>query len=176
MKKTKITLIFVPAILFLCVFAGVNVAAAQGGSGKVTPTPTNSPAKTKPKTIPKTSKTRSRKTPDPPIADWEMTNLIGHWEGTYNNMKSTLEIERVEGDEFFGYFTVPGFKIKFTGKVVRAERKIIFAETDALEGNYNDWKMSVNKGTLKYGGFDMKGTGEDYAGTVHTWSYIQMLL
>lgn len=178
MNRPKITRVFVPAILFLCLFAAGGVAAnAQGGSGKVTPTP--SPTKTKAKPNPKTTKTvrtKSKKTPDPPVGDWEMTNLYGHWEGTYNEIKSDLEIERVDGDNFYGYFTTKdGFKIAFTGTVERKTRKVTITETEVLAKPANSgWALGVNAGTLEYGGFGMKGTRKD-GSTVYTWSYIQII-
>jgi hypothetical protein len=169
---------FVPAILFFCLFASAGIADAQGGSGKTTTTTTST--KTKAKTSVKTTKTvktKSKKTPDPPVGDWEMTNLYGHWEGVYNEIKSDLEIERVEGDNFYGYFTTKeGFKIAFTGVVDRAARKVTMTETEILAKPADgSWRLGVNTGTLKYGGFDMKGTGTD-GNTVYTWSYIQILL
>jgi hypothetical protein len=173
MNKNLLILVFITVI---CIFGGADSINAQGGSGKTTTTTTTKPKTTK--TIPKTTKnTKKKKTPDPPIADWEMTNLYGHWEGIYNKIKSNLEIERVEGDNFYGYFTTQeGFKIAFTGVVERKTRKVTLTETEVLQKPADGgWRLGVNTGTMEYGGFDMKGTGTD-GNTVYTWSYIQMLL
>lgn len=179
MNKSKITRIFIPAILFLCLFAGADFANAQGADGKTTTTTTtkSKTAKTSAKPA-KTVKKKSKKTPDPPVGDWEMTNLYGHWEGLYNDIKSDLEIERVEGDNFYGYFTTKGgFKIAFNGAVDRKARKVTITETEILArpDQTSGWILGVNTGTLEYGGFGMKGTGKDKNNNVYTWSYIQII-
>lgn len=177
MNKLRSLPISLFVLLLFFVFTSVETANAQGASGKTSTTTAKSKTtKTNAKPT-KTIKTKSKKIPDPPVGDWEMTNLIGHWEGTYNEIRSDLEIERVEGDNFYGYFTTKGgFKIAFTGVVDRKARKVTITETEVLQKPADGgWRLGVNTGTVKYGGFDMKGTGTD-GNTVYTWSYIQMLL
>ena len=180
-KSIKISL-FALAILFFC--GDGNVVAAQDGSGKATTTTTTSTTNPKSKTtkvVPKTTKpkaTKGKKTPDPPVGDWEINNLIGYWEGFYNEGSSVLEIERVDGDNFYGHFTKGDFQVAFTGVIDRKARTVTWTETEVLQkpSDGRGWILGVNTGTLKYGGFDMKGSGKDAAGNVYTWSYVQNLL
>ncbi len=178
MKKSKH--IVIPVILFLAIFfAGSIVANAQGGSGKTTPTPTPSPAKTKPKTDAKTNitvKSKNKKIPDAPVADWEIANMSGSWTGRYSDVDCTLEIEKFEGDTFYGkMFWGEGFEIAMTGVIDRNTRKVTLTETEVLRVNPNGvWKLRVNTGTLPYGGLSMKGSGRDGKYT-YKWSFKKVI-
>lgn len=168
--------LFLLLILFFCEAGNENIVKAQDGSGKATTTTTN-PTKpvtttktvTKPKpvkTVDKPSKTvttKSKKLPDPPVADWEIDNMSGRWTGFYSEVACTLEVERIEGDTFYAkMFWGEGFEIAITGVIDRNSRKVTLTETEVLRLNPNGvWRLHVNTGTLTYNGLSMKGIGRD---------------
>jgi hypothetical protein len=175
-KSMKIS-VCVLAVLFF--FGYGNIARAQSGSGKVTTT-------TKPKIKPKTSKTvpkstktvttKTRKTPDPPLAEWEMNNMFGHWEGVFQGRTATLEIENIEGSTFYGTMESEGYKIAFTGFVDKTNRKVTMTETKVLSQPSNgSWTLGINSGALKYAALEMNGTGKDGENPSYKWSFVKII-
>ncbi|HEY0427556.1 MAG TPA: hypothetical protein VGC76_07095 [Pyrinomonadaceae bacterium] len=182
LKSGRLSLFIIP-ILIACGYGIGNNARAQDGSGKAT-MPTTQPAtkdKTKQKAVKpvattnKPSNSKKKKQPDPPVADWEINNMPGHWEGKFNGENTTLEIQRFEGDTFYGFFTTGKYQIAFTGVVERTTRKVTITETQVLHQNGDgEWTLGVLIGTLPYDGLNMQGTKKE-GNAIYKWSFYKII-
>jgi hypothetical protein len=92
-------------------------------------------------------------------------NLLGTWQGTWghNSDDCTLEIDRVEGNAFYGKLRKEGAVILFEGTFDPKTRKLRFNETKVvrLGADMGEWSLGKNRGTMSQDGRTMVGDGQD---------------
>src|SRR5215216_211124 len=100
-----------------------------------------------------------------PSAPISAENLLGTWKGAwgYNDGECTLEIGRVEGDDFYGMLIKEGAKIRFEGTFNSRTRELFFEETKVvtLGAHMSEWSLGKNSGILSRDGRILVGSGHD---------------
>jgi hypothetical protein len=94
-------------------------------------------------------------------------NLVGLWSGTwgYNRERCTIEIERVDGEKFYGTLKKEGAEIALAGTLDPDGRRVFFRETRVLNlGMYSGWSLGTNTGSFSPDGRTLTGTGTDERG------------
>ncbi len=90
------------------------------------------------------------------------SDLIGTWEGLFDQTQyaCTLEIERVEGNAFYGALIPKGGRIAVNGAIDPATRQISFIETTVISlGRNRDWTLGSNQGFFSNSGKYISGVG-----------------
>jgi len=93
----------------------------------------------------------------------KMETLLGKWTGKWDHsfVDCTVEIERIDGEEFYGTLRENGAEIALTGTLDQKTKKVTIHETKVLSlGNYTEWSLGEDMGTLS-DGLWMSGTGTD---------------
>jgi hypothetical protein len=107
-------------------------------------------------------------------------SLVGHWKGRWGywddhqGVTSTLDIDRVRGEKFYGTLSQNGAKIAFEGTFDPFERRVYFNETKVLKlGIYPEWLLGTNHGSLSDDTRILSGAGQDsYSG--YDWDFTKV--
>jgi len=178
MFKSKKLKIFV-AVMFFFGLGWQNTAQAQegargaGGEKKVITVKTKTPTKTKiTKTVKTPVKIPIKKPTIKKVTDYEIQNLVGDWAGIFQDVSTSLRIERVEGSTFYGTLLQGETQVSFTGFIDKDTRKITMTETRVIRNKPNTtWTLGINSGTLAGGGASMSGSGKDGTNPPYSWSF-----
>jgi len=106
-------------------------------------------------------------------------NLLGHWKGSWNYWETktltfTIDIDRVDGDKFYGTLSQDGAEIAFEGKFVADSRRVFFHETKVIKlGHYSGWLFGTYNGSLTEDGQLLSGHGMD-SWDGYDWAVIKM--
>lgn len=95
-------------------------------------------------------------------------DLVGVWTGTwgYNRAHCTIEIDRIDGKNFYGTLTKGDAEIALEGTIDVNGRTVTFRETEVLQyGSYSQWSLGTNSGAFSTDGRTLTGTGTDKWGT-----------
>ena len=96
-------------------------------------------------------------------------DLRGRWTGTwgYDDDPSTIDIDRVEGNKFYGTLSEYGAQIAIEGTVDRDARKVTFRETKVLKlgPEMTEWSLGNDNGIFSADGLSLIGSGTDKWGT-----------
>ena len=101
--------------------------------------------------------------------------LLGSWTGTWGDDvdNCTIEINRVDGNKFYGTLRQEGAEVAFSGTFDRETRKVFIHETKVLKlGEYGGWLLGENTGVISADGLSMNGTGRDEQDE-YVWSLSQ---
>jgi len=100
-------------------------------------------------------------------------SLLGVWEGTwgYDRARCAIEIDRVDGQKFYGTLRKEGAEIAIVGTLDADGRTVFFEETKVLKlgRNMSVWWLGKNGGTFSSDGRTLVGTGRDRQGT-YRWN------
>jgi hypothetical protein len=116
--------------------------------------------------------------PIPPIKPADKTliraeSLLGTWKGAwgYDSAFCTLQIDRVEGNAFYGRLRKEGALIRFAGTFEPATRTLRFNETKIvrLGPDMSEWSLGKNTGFISPDARTLTGIGHDKWGQ-YTWS------
>jgi hypothetical protein len=91
-------------------------------------------------------------------------SLLGSWKGTWdhNNGDCTIEIDRVNGNAFYGTLRKEGAVVLFEGKFNPETRILSFNETKVVRlGPYTEWSLGENSGFISPDGRTLVGSGRD---------------
>lgn len=127
----------------------------------------------KPASTPATNNTRDRIAGTNKTEAFRPSDLVGTWEGLFDQAQyaCTLEIERVEGNTFFGTLKPQGALIAISGFIDIDTQQISFMETKIISlGNNSGWVLGNNRGTLSNDGKYISGTGVGGTST-YKWSF-----
>ena len=100
----------------------------------------------------------------------KMQSLLGTWTGRWDHASvfCTIEITRVDGDNFYGTLTEREAKVAVTGTLDRTTGKVAIHETKVLAvGEFAEWSLGENTGQLS-DDLTMTGTGTDKWGQ-YSW-------
>lgn len=95
-------------------------------------------------------------------------NLVGLWRGTwgYNRDSCTIEIDRIDGEKFYGTLRKEAAEIAFVGTLDPYGRKVFIRETKVLKLDvYSGWSLGTNTGSFSSDARTLTGTGTDEWGT-----------
>ena len=96
-------------------------------------------------------------------------DLRGSWRGTwgYDSAPSVIDIDRVDGDKFYGTLRKEGAVIAIEGKYDRETGKLSFRETRVVKlgPDMSEWSLGKDTGSLSPDGLTISGTGVDQWGT-----------
>lgn len=93
----------------------------------------------------------------------KMETLLGKWTGKWDHgfVNCTIEIKRVDGENFYGTLRESGAEIALAGTLDQRTRQVTIHETKVLAlGNYAEWSLGEDRGELS-DGLWMSGTGTD---------------
>ena len=100
-------------------------------------------------------------------------NLLGAWKGTWghNSGDCTLQIDRVEGNAFYGTLRKEGAVVRFEGTIDPKTRTFRFNETKVvrLGADMTEWSLGKNSGTISEDGRILVGNGHDKWGQ-YAWA------
>lgn len=103
----------------------------------------------------------------------EAKDLVGQWKGSwgYDSGICTIEIDRVEGNKFYGILRMDGAMIALEGRLDSDTREIYFNETRVLKlhPELGEWSLGKNTGSFSISGENLNGTGKDKWGT-YNWN------
>jgi hypothetical protein len=102
-----------------------------------------------------------------PITAPEWIRLLGTWTGKFghNLGDCIIEINRIDGNNFYGTLTKGGAQIALAGTLDRNARKVSIRETKVLSlGDYDSWSLGEDTAVISTDGFSMNGTGYDERG------------
>jgi hypothetical protein len=91
-------------------------------------------------------------------------SLLGTWKGTWdhNDGDCTIEIDRVDGNVFYGTLRKEGAVVLFEGKFDPNTRMLYFNETKVVRlGAYSEWSLGKNSGVISPDGHTLVGSGRD---------------
>jgi hypothetical protein len=107
-------------------------------------------------------------------------SLLGHWKGRWGywdddqGVTSTLDIDRVRGNKFYGTLSQNGAKIAFEGTFDPFEQRVYFNETKVLKhGIYSEWSLGTNHGSLSDDTRILSGSGQDSYGG-YDWDFTKV--
>jgi hypothetical protein len=106
-------------------------------------------------------------------------SLVGHWKGRWGywgdqGITSTLDIDRVSGDKFYGKLSQNGATVAFEGTFDPFEQRVYFNETKVLKlGIYSEWSLGTNHGSLSEDGSVLSGSGQDSYGG-YDWDFTKV--
>lgn len=96
-------------------------------------------------------------------------DLVGVWTGTwgYGRELCTIEIERIDGEKFYGTLRKEGAVITFAGEFDAELRRVFFREIKVLKlgAHMSEWSLGTNSGSFSPDGRTLTGTGTDKWGT-----------
>ena len=99
------------------------------------------------------------------LAPIRSENLLGRWTGTWGRDRAacTLDIQRVDGDKFYGTLTKEGTVVLFEGTLDAGERAVSFEEIKIVKlgPDMPSWSLGVNTGSFSVDGHVLTGTGQD---------------
>src|SRR5262245_11586408 len=79
-------------------------------------------------------------------------DLVGRWRGTwgYDRATSTIDIDRVDGDKFYGTLKKLGAEIAIEGRVDTEGRNVFFRETKVINlgPEFAGWSLGKNSGSF----------------------------
>ena len=115
----------------------------------------------------------------PPVKERDIAlraeDLIGRWKGSWNYWGDsggtcTIDIDRVEGNSFYGTVSQDEAKVTFEGTFDPETGRVFFQETHVLRvGAYSEWLLGTYIGSLTEDGRTLSGSGKDsYSG--YDWS------
>lgn len=111
------------------------------------------------------------------LSEIRPSDLVGTWEGLFDKAQyaCTLEIEKVEGNTFYGTLKRQGGSVAVTGTINSKERGISFGPTKTVMiGNTRDWKLGFNWGSFSNNGRLISGKGySDY--TTYEWGFTKKI-
>ena len=99
-------------------------------------------------------------------------DLVGVWRGTWDHagVPCTLEITRVEGNQFYGILREREAEVVFVGTIDEGDRRVFFHETKVNRlCAYGEWSLGTNSGAFSADGNTLTGTGIDRWGT-YQWT------
>ena len=89
-----------------------------------------------------------------------LLDLVGSWEGLFDKIACTLEIEKVEGDKFYGTLKRQSASVAVTGTINSKARSINFSPTKIVTmDNTRDWRLGFNWGDFSNDGKSISGKG-----------------
>ena len=92
-------------------------------------------------------------------------NLLGTWKGSWghNDGDCTIEIYRVDGNDFYGTLRKEGAEIRFVGTFDPDTRMFYFDETKVvrLGAHMLEWSLGKNSGIISENGRILVGDGRD---------------
>jgi hypothetical protein len=115
---------------------------------------------------------------DPPASVERSTplraeNLVGTWKGAWGHDvgECTIEIERVDGNDFYGTLKKDGAVVRFEGTFDPKTRNLNFVETKVvrLGADTSEWSLGKNVGNFSRDGRFLEGTGYDKWGQ-YAWA------
>lgn len=101
------------------------------------------------------------------------SDLIGTWEGLFDKAQyaCTLDIEKVEGNTFYGTLKRQGDSVAVTGTIISKAREINFGPTKIVPiDNNRDWRLAFNWGSFSNDGKFISGKGLVDSST-YDWSF-----
>jgi len=105
-------------------------------------------------------------------------DMRGLWAGEwgYDGSPSTIEINRVSGDKFYGTLEKEGPQIAIEGWIDGAQRRITIQETSVIKlgPDMSMWSLGKNQGNFSYDGQTLTGTGKDQWGT-YGWKMMRIV-
>lgn len=99
------------------------------------------------------------------------SDLIGTWEGLYDKITTTLIIERIEGEKFYGMLKRQGTSVEITGTINSNARSINFSPAKIVTMDKTvDWRLGYNWGDFAGDGNSISGKGLGDL-TTYEWSF-----
>jgi hypothetical protein len=93
--------------------------------------------------------------------------LLGRWEGSWNYWGDsggtcTIDIDRVDGNKFYGTLTQAGAQVNSEGKFDAGSGRVFFHETKVIKlGTYSQWLLGTYDGSFSDDGRTLSGSGRD---------------
>ena len=108
------------------------------------------------------------------LSEVRPSDLIGTWEGLFDKTQyaCTLEIEKVEGNTFYGTLKRQGRSVAVTGTI--ENRRISFNSAKGMTDNNQGWKLGYNWGSFSNDGKSISGKGANDS-TSYEWSFTKKI-
>lgn len=107
------------------------------------------------------------------LSEIRLSDLVGIWEGFYDKVACTLEIEKVDGDKFYGTLKRQGASVAVTGTINSKARSLNFSPAKIVTmDNTRDWRLGFNRGDFSDDGNSISGKGTGDL-TTYEWSFVK---